>query len=202
MSQNTINVGKINGNPLCGLNERVCAELKIITDGCRSVYDNEPTQVLLTSLPQSYVSPLTFVSLSGNGAATVSNLTVTNTATERSKISYTCVLPVNVYLVDASGNTFTERGEITFYKDVLLSVPQNDTPYSVEVACVARSSVGRFLSQNVLNVSLCAVLVTRITQKRTVVLPIYGDCVYPDCREFLQECGGESRNPSFENFLT
>ena len=198
MSQNTINVGKIIGNPICGLNERVCAELKIITDGCRSVYDNEPAQVTLTSYSSPYTPPLTFVSLTGNGAVNITSLNVTPTATARHKISYTCVCLVTVYLVDANGNSLTANGEITFYKDVLLSVPQDDfQPYSVEVACRARSSVGRFVSENTLTVSLCAVIVTRIAQKRTVVLPIYGDCVYPECGEFLQECGGENRNPTF-----
>ena len=197
MSQNTINVGKIIGNPLCGLNERICAELKIITDGCKSIYDNEPTSVFLSPLPVSYTPPLTFVSLSGNGAVNITSLNVASTNTSLNKISYTCVFSVTVNLTDASGNSFTANGEITFYKDVLLSLPQDETPYSIEVGCRARSSIGRFVSQNTLSVSLCAVLVTRITQKRTVVLPIYGDCVYPECGEFLQECGGENRNPSF-----
>lgn len=197
MAENTINAGKITGNPLCGLNERICAELKVITDGCKTVYNNEPTQVLLTSFSSSFTSPLIFNSLRGNGAVSVSNLTISSTNGLKSKISYTGVLPVTVFLTDANGNNLTSTGEITFYKDVLLSLPQDNSAYSIEVGCVARSSVGRFVAQNELSVSLCAVLVTRVTQKRTVLLPTYGDCVYPECGDFVQVCGGENSMPDF-----
>lgn len=197
MAENTINAGIINGNPLCGLNERICVEVKVITDGCRSVYNNEPTQVVLTSFSSSFTPPLTYNNLRGNGAVSISNLTLTPIDTQQSKVSYTGLFPVTVYLTDANGNNLTATGEITFYKDVVLTLPQDDTVYSIECACVARGSIGRFISPNEVTVSLCAVLVTRVAQKRTVLLPTYGDCVYPECREFAQICGGENSTPNF-----
>ena len=197
MSDNTIYAGRINGNPLCGLNERICVEVKVITDGCKTVYNNEPTQVVLTSFSSPYVEPLTFNNLRGNGAVSISNLTITPVDMQKSRVSYTGLLPVTVYLTDANGNNLTATGEITFYKDVVLSLPQDDTAYSIECACRARSSVGRFVASNELTVSLCAVLVTRVAQKRTVLLPTYGDCVYPECGEFAQICGGENNLPNF-----
>ncbi len=195
---NNISVGKINGNPLCGLCEKVCVELKTITDGCRSVYDNEQVQVTLSNFSSEPSYPLTFNSLFFNGLASLSGLVVEPTENAKSRIRYTATFTASVSLISSDGSLITANGELSFYQDVLLSIPTDPfSPYSVEVAGIVRSRVGSVITQNVANVRLCATIVTRITQLRELVIPTYGDCVYPRCREFTQICGGVQDTPAF-----
>ncbi|MBO5224221.1 MAG: hypothetical protein J6C23_06900 [Clostridia bacterium] len=195
---NNISVGRISGNPLCGLCEKVCVEVKTVIDGCKSTYENESMQIALTDFSASPVYPAVFNSLYANGSAVLSGLSVQPTQGTRSRVRFTATLPVSVNLTDSIGSLITASGEISFYKDVLLNVPTtSQAPFSVEVAGIASSSVGSFVSQNLINVRMCAVLVTRITQKREIVIPTYGECVYPECREYLPQCSGLDENPTF-----
>ncbi len=197
---NNIRIGQINNNPLCGLCERVCVEVKTIIDGCRSVYENTEMQLTLSGFSSNPTYPLTFDSLYANGSATLENLSVTPTETQRSRVRFTAILPVTVYLTDANGILITATSTLTFYKDVLLNTPSDPMqPYAVEVAGVVQSSVGNVVAQNVVNARVCMGIVTRITQKREIVIPTYGDCVYPTCRDYQQNCSGLNNNPTFSD---
>lgn len=197
MSDNYIKIGRINGNALCGLCERVCVEAKLVTDGCKSVYQNEQTEVPLSNFSSS-ATPISFESLYANGVATISGLSITDASDGRSRIRYNATIPATVYLLDENGNTITARGELSFYQDVLLTVPsQSPFSFSVEVAIVARSRVGRLVSANLASVRLCAIIYTRIIQRREIVIPTYGDSVYPNCRGFEQNCSGVDEPPVF-----
>lgn len=198
MPKNNISVGRICGDPLCGLCERVCVEVKTVTDGCRSVTENERRELTITDFSTSPVYPLTFNSLYANGLATISGLLIEPTEGERSRVRFNATIPVTVYATDANGVVINGRSEVSFYKDVLLKIPADDLqPFAVESAAIVRSRVGNFVSQNILSVRMCLVAVTRITQKRELVIPAYGDCVYPQCNELAQNCRGITQNPIF-----
>ena len=193
-----ISIGRITNNPLCGLCERVCVEVKTITDGCRTNYENTQNSITLSDFSSISAYPLTFESLFANGSATVSNLNITPEINGKSRVRYNASIVATVYLTDANGNTVTASGTLNFYQDVLLKIPTDfSVPYSIEVAVIARSSVGNLTSTNELSVRLCATIVTRVAQRREIVIPTYGDCVYPVCTTPPQNCGGLTSLPTF-----
>ncbi len=195
---NNISIGKINGNPLNGLCEKVSVEVKTVTDGCMRVYENEQLTLTFSNLSQSPVYPLTFNTLYANGSATISGLVVEPEIDAKSRIRYMASMTVTIYFTDANGTDITANSTLSFYQDVMLSLPQNSTAlYEVESAISARSNVGNTVSPNEINVRVCAVVKTRITQRREIVIPTYGDSVYPRCREYEQNCAGISDNPIF-----
>ena len=142
--------------------------------------------------------PLTFESLFANGSATVSNLNITPEINDKSRVRYQASIVATVYLTDADGNTVTANGTLNFYQDVLLKVPTDfSEPYTIEVAVIARSRVGNLTAPNELSVRLCATIVTRVTQRREIVIPTYGDCIYPVCTTPSQNCSGLTALPTF-----
>lgn len=193
-----ISIGRITNNPLCGLCERVCVEVKTITDGCRTNYENTQNLITLSDFSSIPAYPLTFESLFANGSATVSNLNITPEINGKNRVRYQASIVATVYLTDADGNTVTANGTLNFYQDVLLKVPTDfSEPYTIEVAVIARSRVGNLTAPNELSVRLCATIVTRVTQRREIVIPTYGDCVYPVCTTPSQNCSGLTALPTF-----
>ena len=56
---NTKAAGRIYGNPLCGLCERVCIEVKKVFDGCITRIGNIPYTVALSNFTPGTVQPYT-----------------------------------------------------------------------------------------------------------------------------------------------
>lgn len=187
---NNIKIGRITSNPLCGLCEVVCIDARTIYDGCVRRYVNVQYSLPIT-VNSSAVAPYTFVSVKSNGVTLVNNLTVATHDETRSRISFTATIPVTVTYTDANNVQYSALSQIVIDREVLLRVPMQDfTPYSVEVATNILGRTGRIVSTAEASARVCIAQVVRIVVKRELLIPTYGDCVYPECDEFTNSCQG------------
>lgn len=187
---NNIKIGKITSNPLCGLCEIVCIDARTIYDGCIRRYSNVEFTLPIT-VNSSAVAPYSFVSVKSNGVTMVSDLIVSAYDEQRSRITFTSTIPVTVYYADANNVQYSALSQIIIDREVLLRVPTQDfTPYSVEVATNVLGRRGRIASTIEAVARVCVAQVVRIVVKRELLIPTYGDCVYPECEEVANACQG------------
>jgi hypothetical protein len=194
--------GKITCNPLYGLCERVCIDVKRIYDGCVFRDPSDTFTLTLTNFsPAGTTPPYTFVQVRSNGEpVTLSNLTVTAGTDERMRVTYVANIPVTVAFTDSAGVSGTATSVISLNRDILLKVPSDPfVPYAIEAAANVLGNIGTFISDNVVRVTCCVVLVTRVVVRDEILVPSYGECEYPQCREFSDSgiCPGLSEVPSF-----
>lgn len=99
--------GNISGNPMNGLCEKVCIQVRKVFDACISQTTLESLSVTLTDLnPASPAEPLTFVSgKSTSTRGTITALTVTPLADRPglSRVLATVSIPVEITYTDANG---------------------------------------------------------------------------------------------------
>ncbi len=186
----TKRAGRINGNPLCGLCERVCLDVRQVIDGSVARYSNRVVSVPV-SPPAEAVFPYEPILVQSVGRAVLTDLVVSPTETARSRVRYTLTIPLTVRLSDASGASFDFATEYTFSRDILLTVPQ-DVPYEIEAAASFYSRIGSFVSERELSLTACIVVITRVVVSSQLLLPSYGECEYPLDAEYAdsQSCLG------------
>ena len=190
---NNIRVGRIVGNPLCGLNERVCIEAKSIYDGCIDRIINQRFENLPLSNYSSnaYDLPLNFVRIYSLGNAEVSNLAVTPLGNGRATVRYNAVLPMLVEMTDASGVFITATTQLSRQRETTLSLPADGSSYSVEVVASARGRIGDVSADgSLVSFTGCVAVITRMVTIVDIVIPSYGKCVYPECNRESDSCLG------------
>ena len=194
---NCKSAGRINGNPLCGLCERVCIQTKKITDGCIARFSNVDFIVGLP--PVSAPAPYTFVEMRANGVSTVTNLTVTPLDGARARLNFTATVPVVVLFTDANGVSNSVNSTVSVNRDIVLTVPQDELiPYAIEVSTNLLSRIGSFSGDNSsVSVTACVVQVVRVVRTVEILVPSYGACEYPVCEDYQDECEILFNSPSF-----
>ncbi len=199
MSNNTKAAGRITGNPLCGLCERVCIETKKVFDGCISRFNNLTFNVPLSNMTPGLTPPFTFISARNNGASVISDLIITPLPSGRSRLSMNVTTPIIVFYTDANGLSGSADGSITLRRDVVLTVPDTSVfPYSVEAATSFLSRLGSFNADNTsVGITGCLVQIIRIVAVVELLVPSYGYCEYPTCEEVADACPGISERPVF-----
>lgn len=186
MANNTLAAGRIVGNPLCGLCERVCIETKKIFDGCITRLNNITYTERLTDIPVGFTPPYTFVGAQSSGATVITDLVVTQIEGRRSRLTFNTVIPIAVQFTDAVGALGQAFTNITLSRDIILNVPDNSVfPYSVEAATNFVSLIGSFGADNAtVTFTGCLVQIVRIVTVVEMLVPSYGYCEYPECREY------------------
>lgn len=186
MSQNFKRAGKITGSPLCGLCDRVCIQTKRVLDGCVYRRSNVELNITLSSVSPSLTPPYTFSSVRSVGISVVQNLILTTLPDGKTRVQTTIAVPVTVTFTDESGQTGTGQGEVTFNRDVVLSIPrQSLLPYEIEPSTVIEGSIGAFVGGGVgVVASACVLQIIRATATVEILVPSYGYCEYPDCEEY------------------
>ena len=189
--------GKIKGNPLCGLCERVCIQTKKIMDGCIARFSN--VDFIVNIPPITATQPYTFVEMRASGISSVTNLTVTPLSGTKARLNFTATVPVTVYFTDALGNDDSVNSTVSVNRDIVLSVPQDElVPYSIEVSTNLISRLGSFSGDNTsVAVSACVVQIVRVVRPVEILVPSYGACEYPVCEDYRDECEALLENPSF-----
>ena len=170
--------GNISGNPMNGLCEKVCVQVRKVFDACISQNTLETLAVTLTDLtPASPAEPLTFVS----GTSTSSRGTV--------RINYT----------DANGVEGSGTGTVSLTEDIVMCVPTGSV-FPVELAATVNmaSPNGVYVSGSTFSVTACTTVVMKVLADVDLLLPSYGYCKIPPCTEFSQEvCQGVFDLPLF-----
>ena len=195
--------GPITGNPLRGLCEKVCIQVKKVFDACLKQQQVTNTQIQLSGFtPENPTFPLTFVSgqSSITERATLSNVVI-NRFTDRpnfAHISAIANIPIDVVYTDANGVQGVASGVISLPQDVVLFLPQASiVPFQVEVVASAIIAQGTF-EDSIITVDGCVMLIIKIVAETELLLPSYGYCHIPQCQDFSTNvCQGFFEMPLF-----
>lgn len=195
--------GNISGNPINGLSEKVCVQVRKVFDACMTQQTLETTTVTLTDLtPASPTLPLTFVSgTSTSSTGTITALTVTPIADRQglSRVQATVSIPIRINYTDASGTAGSGTGTISITEDVVMCVPTGSVFPAELVASVNMASPsGSFVTDNDFSITACTTVILKVVADVNLLVPSYGYCRIPECTQFNQEaCQGVFDLPLF-----
>ena len=188
--------GQINGNPLNGLCEKVCVQVKKVFDACMQQGQFNNLVLDITNLtPTTPTYPLTFVSaksLSSEGV--ISNLLI-DPLSERpnsARVKADITIPVSVAYTDANGVEGAAVSSVTITKDVILNIPSASImPYKVEAVVSLVSTQGTYTGVNQFTIDACVSIILKIVMEVELLVPSYGYAAIPPCQEYTQEvCAG------------
>lgn len=188
--------GAMTGNPLNGLNEKVCIQAEKIFDACIKQTQVENYTLTLSELtPETPTYPLTFISArSSTSEATVTGLTIDRQGDKQcARVQATLSVPVEVLYTDAGGVEGKATSTVTVTQDVLLFVPSPSImPFAVRGVMSVVAAEGTFnATNNTFTVSLCVTVIMKIAMPVELLVPSYGYCAIPPVQEYSQEvCSG------------
>ena len=166
--------GQITGNPLNGLCEKVCIEVKKVFDACMQQSQLNGVVLNITDLtPANPTYPLTFVSARSTASkGVISNLLV-EPLPERenaARVKADITIPVSVAYTDANG----VEGVV--------------------------STQGTYTGENQFTVDCCVSIILKIVMEVELLVPSYGYAQIPPCQEYTQEvCAGFFELPMYPN---
>ncbi len=195
--------GQINGNPLNGLCEKVCLQVKKVFDACMQQTQLTDIVLNITNLtPANPTYPLTFISAkSTTSKGTISNLLI-DPLDERpncARVRADVTIPVSVAYTDANGVEGIATATITITKDVILNIPSASImPYEVEAVVSLVSTQGTYADLNQFIVDACVSIIIKIVMEVELLVPSYGYAAIPPCQEYTQEvCAGFFELPMY-----
>ena len=195
--------GQITGNPINGLCEKVCVEVKKVFDAC--MQQSQLTDIVLTInnlTPTNPTYPLTFISAKSTvSKGVISNLLIEPLA-ERpncSRVKADVSIPVSVAYTDANGVEGVAVSTITITKDVILNTPSASImPYQVEAVVSLVSTQGSYTGLNQFTIDACVSIILKIVIEVELLIPSYGYCALPPCQDYTQEvCAGFFELPMY-----
>ena len=189
--------GPINGNPVSGLNEKVCLQAQRVFDAYIKQGQSDGIVLsLVDPVPANPTYPLTFIS----ARSTTSAGTVTAFQVDRlpdrancARVQASVDIPVEVVYTDANGVEGKASATVTVSEDVILFVPQPSImPYEVQCVVSAVAPEGAFNAENnTFTVNMCITVILKIVINVDLLVPTYGYCVIPPAQEYTQEvCAG------------
>ena len=195
--------GQITGNPLNGLCEKVCIEVKKVFDACMQQSQLNGVVLNINCLtPANPTYPLTFVSAKSTASkGKISNLLV-EPLTERenaARVKADITIPVSVAYTDANGVEGVAVSSVTVTKDVILNIPAASImPYSVEAVVSLVSTQGTYTGENQFTIDCCVSIILKIVMEVELLVPSYGYAQIPPCQEYTQEvCAGFFELPMY-----
>ena len=195
--------GRISGNPLNGLCEKVCVQVKKVFDACmRQAQEDNVTVTLQSVTPANPTYPLTFVSARNiQTVAEITSLQVDPLPDRQncSRVQITYSVPVEVLYTDANGVEGKGVANISLSQDVILYVPTPSImPYEVEAIVSVVSPEGTYVSDNTFTVTFCTTSIIKVVMTVELLIPSYGYATIPPCNEYTQEvCSGFFELPLF-----
>ncbi|GHV02473.1 hypothetical protein FACS1894211_13910 [Clostridia bacterium] len=188
--------GAINGNPLNGLCEKVCVQVKKVFDACiRQTQEENVTIVLKNFVPEKPAQPLTFISCrSTSPKGIVSNLIIDRLEEKprQARVRCTVTLPMECIFVDANGVEGKAATSVSINEDIILFVPEPSIiPYQFEAVVSAVALDGVPAGADAFRCNVCITVILKVIIETELLIPSYGYCHIPPCQEFTQEvCSG------------
>lgn len=179
-------VGRITGDPLTGLCDRMCIRADVVIDGCQSRRDGQTATLTLTDFTPDTTAPYTFVSAYASPATVFTVDETCPTGCNCCRVRGVMHIPLTVRYTDAAGVCGCAKGTINIARDFTLRIPQNTVNnYRFEGDAVVVCTTGAFLTDEVLSVNYCIVETYKSVIRADVLVPTYGYAVYPEC----EDCG-------------
>ena len=188
--------GTISGNPLSGLNEKVCIQAEKIFDaGIMQTHLQNYSAAIENPVPANPTYPLTFISArSLNSEGTITNLNVERqTDGPCSRVQATVTIPMEVVYVDANGVEGKATTTISMNEDVLLFVPAASVmPYNITCSVSGVCPEGTWNQDtNAFLLNACVTVIMKVSMQVELLLPSYGYAAIPPAQEYSQEvCTG------------
>ena len=202
--------GVIAGDPMAGLQEKVCVQVKRVYDSCL-FQDTLTAEVQFTrfalvprptcnrsgacfpedsNTPTTPQAPIVFESC--RSSTTQSEITALSV--ERlcdrpcfARVKATVEVPIDILFSDARCNEYIGRAVITVDRDVLLSIPDESiVPYCIESMGSAICVSGTYLTNNTFKMTVCVTVVLKVLAEVEILVPSYGFCSIPPCEEFSE----------------
>ena len=195
--------GQINGNPLNGLCEKVCVQVKKVFDACMQQTQLNGVVLDITNLtPANPTYPLTFVSAKSlTSQGVISNLLIEPLPERQgsARVKADVTIPVSVAFVDANGVEGAATSSVTVTKDVILNIPSASImPYSIEAIVSLVSTQGTTTGDNQFTIDACVSIILKVVMDVELLIPSYGYAAIPPCQEYTQEvCAGFFELPMF-----
>ena len=195
--------GQINGNPLNGLCEKACIQVKKVFDACmRQTQESGLALTLTTNTPENPANPLTFVSArSTTTRGVIRNLQIDRLVDRptMARVQVTVEIPVETVYTDANGVEGKGTGYVTINQDVILFVPEPSIiPYTVEAVVSLVSPEGVYTGPNEFSITACVTVILKMVKEVELLIPSYGYATIPPCNEYSQEvCSGFFELPLF-----
>ncbi len=195
--------GPINGNPLNGLCEKTCVQVKKVFDACMQQGQYTGLVLDITNLtPANPTYPLTFVSAKSTvSQGTISNLLIDPLPERKgsARVRADIIVPVSVAYTDANGVEGVATASVTLTKDVILNIPSASImPYAVEAIVSLVSTLGTTTGENQFTIDACVSIILKIVMEVELLIPSYGYVALPPCQDYTQEvCAGFFELPVF-----
>ena len=188
--------GPLTGNPLNGLCEKACLEVKKVFDACQKQAQEVNTPVTVTNFtPADPAQPLTYVSARAiAGTTTISNLVVDRFDDKPcfARITGDVSVPFVIYYTDANGVEGSATADISVNVDVVMYVPQPSVfPFSIEALTSAAIPNGEYIGNNTFSMDMCITIILKVVVEAEILVPTYGYCAIPACQDYTQDvCSG------------
>lgn len=180
--------GHITGNPLHGLCEKACIQVKKVFDACIRQEALEKVQICLYSTnPPNVCPPFTFVSAkSSSSTGCVKNLRIDKLDEKGcSRVRADVEIPLEVIFTDSNNITAKGKAKLTVPYDVVLRVPEPSIiPYQVEAVVNVIVVEGEYVGDCRFEISACVTVILKITTEVELLIPTYGYCHIPPCQVF------------------
>ena len=188
--------GRITGNPMNGLCERVVIQAQKVFDACIRQTQEEGITLALTGFnPENPVYPLTFLS----ARSTTNQGTVTNIKIDRlpdrqrfARVQATVTVPMEVVYTDANGVQGTEQSSVSVDQDIIMYIPEPSIiPFTVDAVVSIVAPEGIYVEGPTFTVTCCITMIMKIVMPVELLVPSYGYATIPPCQEYTQEvCSG------------
>ena len=207
--------GRISGNAMDGLQEKVCVQVKRVYDSCLSQEQLDRRVVTITSYAQvadscqcncncgcndqtqetmpptsAPVPPITFESCrSTTTEGTIRNLSVDRLCDRPcfARVRATVDVPIDILFTDSRCVQYIGKGVVSVDRDVLLSIPDESiVPYTLEAMVSAVCVSGTYLGDCRFRITICVTIVLKVLAEVELMVPSYGFCSVPPCEEFAE----------------
>ena len=184
--------GRINGNPMNGLCERVVIQAQKVFDACIRQTQEEGITLALTDFnPADPVYPLTFLS----ARSTTNKGTVTNIKIDRlpdrqrfARVQATVTVPMEVVYTDANGVQGTAQSSVSIDQDIIMYIPEPSIiPFTVDAVVSIVAPEGVYVEGPTFTVTCCITMIMKIVMPVELLVPTYGYATIPPCQEYTQE---------------
>ena len=190
--------GRITGNPVNGLCEKVCIQAQKVFDACIRQMQVDGVNLQLANItPANPALPLTFVSArSTSSTGTVTNLQVDRLPDRRcfARVQSTVTIPVEVLYTDANGVPGSATSTMSFNQDIIMYVPEPSIiPFDVVAVVSVVAPDGVYVEGEVpsFTVSGCVTIINKVIMTVELLVPSYGYPIIPKCQEYAQDvCSG------------
>ena len=188
--------GRITGNPMNGLCERVVIKAQKVFDAFIRQTQEEGITLALTGFnPENPVYPLTFLS----ARSTTNQGTVTNIKIDRlpdrqrfARVQATVTVPMEVVYTDANGVQGTAQSSVSVDQDIIMYIPEPSIiPFTVDAVVSIVAPEGIYVEGPTFTVTCCITMIMKIVMPVELLVPSYGYATIPPCQEYTQEvCSG------------